>query len=1085
MIFSWNDYSYIKNPTITLSYPDKRQLSCISYNNLQGDFLFNGISEVTFEVYKYEDGELNDFYSNIEQMMLVLIDLVGWFQITSCPVENDGLNEKKTITAKSLENEFTTKIVTSFGELGENDDEQGGLDMYYLYRPDDKEHSVLHIAQSKCPAWKIGYIDPDITEQPRSINEDSISVYNLLVEKASELYDCVFQFDTFKQTINVYSLKNIGKVTNIYLSFQNLIEKLNIDSNFEDIKTVLYVNGGNDENTGSNIDIISVNPAGTNYICNFDYYKKMMSESLLSALNKYEEDYQKALLPYQSALNELNLLYDEYYNLQNKVPDEISDATLEKLITYINDYETMPSNINTLISLIEWDDYGSVELQTFYDSFEQRLSLYVNAAKSTDKERYDKNYIVWVNVRQHLNERLAEISEKETQIKEQQDIIRKLKVDINSYLTDDLQAELKRFWHEDTYTDDTCVVTTDMTDSEILDMKKDLLEFSSKELEKRSHPQFQIEIDNDNFMAVDSDYNDFKMQMALGNIMTIDFDDYCLELRLLKIHFNWNDETDFKMTFSNKSSLDDVIDIMAEIREQANASSNFIGINGVGVKSAKYTVSDFNKYKSSNLNAALQKLQAGDNYEFEINATGTKWRRWDTTANAYDPCQMWGTGNGLYLTQDGWKSLSMAIGKMEIDGDILYGIACDVLMGDITLTKHLEIINEDSTFIIGKNGFSATNGINTVEINPNSSKLFRILKGKEEKIYFDENGEACFAGKVIAQSGTIAGWVIDGSGLYYSDSTTKTGIGFWNKGMDGIAIHAGTDVTNVGGAPFRVYRDGTLVAKKATIDGTINATSGVFKNITITDGCTVTQNAAISARTWGSGFSWGGNVFGNSYIPDLTAKVFTSCSVPENSSFDIKGYSPLNIGGYQLGVVNYKPSSEWGFQLTCNSSSFRIYAGNHYTTFNSSGVTINGGLNVTGSKARAVRTDNYGMVKMSAFETSLPTFADYGRAILDNNGECYIYLDSIFLETIEINKAYTVFLTKYGLGDVYVSDRQKYFFVVKGTPNLEFSWEIRGTQRGIDAQRTENIETYFEPDIDYIQSADEYLKEIEKEIIDE
>jgi hypothetical protein len=76
-----------------------------------------------------------------------------------------------------------------------------------------------------------------------------------------------------------------------------LIQLSNIECRYDDIKTVLYVSGGNDSRTGSNIDILRINPAGSNYICDFSYYKKMMSPGLLSALASYEQ----ALINQESA----------------------------------------------------------------------------------------------------------------------------------------------------------------------------------------------------------------------------------------------------------------------------------------------------------------------------------------------------------------------------------------------------------------------------------------------------------------------------------------------------------------------------------------------------------------------------------------------------------------------------------------------------------------------------------------------------------------------------------------------------------------------------------------------------------------
>ena len=75
------------------------------------------------------------------------------------------------------------------------------------------------------------------------------------------------------------------------------------------------------------------------------------------------------------------------------------------------------------------------------------------------------------------------------------------------------------------------------------------------------------------------------------------------------------------------------------------------------------------------------------------------------------------------------------------------------------------------------------------------------------------------------------------------------------------------------------------------------------------------------------------------------------------------------------------------------------------------------------------------------------------KVFLDESGMCRIYLEDKFIETIDTTTTYTVFLTKYGVGDIYVSDRQPDYFEVTGTPNLTFSWQLLATQRDYNSIR--------------------------------
>lgn len=118
-------------------------------------------------------------------------------------------------------------------------------------------------------------------------------------------------------------------------------------------------------------------------------------------------------------------------------------------------------------------------------------------------------------------------------------------------------------------------------------------------------------------------------------------------------------------------------------------------------------------------------------------------------------------------------------------------------------------------------------------------------------------------------------------------------------------------------------------------------------------------------------------------------------------------------------------------------------------------VHSTGGLSCSGTKNRIVATKEYGEIALSAYETTTPYFADIGSGTLDTDGICYIELDNVFLATINTDMEYFVFLQKEGPGDIWVADKQKTYFEVKGTPNLKFAWEIKARQRGYEKHRLE------------------------------
>ena len=121
-------------------------------------------------------------------------------------------------------------------------------------------------------------------------------------------------------------------------------------------------------------------------------------------------------------------------------------------------------------------------------------------------------------------------------------------------------------------------------------------------------------------------------------------------------------------------------------------------------------------------------------------------------------------------------------------------------------------------------------------------------------------------------------------------------------------------------------------------------------------------------------------------------------------------------------------------------------------------VRVNGSLSVTGTKPRLIKTPNYGERLNYCYETPTPLFGDIGEAQLDADGICYVDIDDIFSETIELRQEYQVFLQKEGKGDCWIAEKHPRYFVIKGTPNLKVAWELKAKQRDYDMIRLEQPE---------------------------
>lgn len=174
----------------------------------------------------------------------------------------------------------------------------------------------------------------------------------------------------------------------------------------------------------------------------------------------------------------------------------------------------------------------------------------------------------------------------------------------------------------------------------------------------------------------------------------------------------------------------------------------------------------------------------------------------------------------------------------------------------------------------------------------------------------------------------------------------------------------------------------------------------------------------------------------------------TSCEIAQGSIFvyNDKGGSDDFV---RKAYAKVGTSLNYGYIATFNSDTGKTVVSltnNIYST---------GSLSCSGTKSRIAETRNYGDVKLYCYEMPAPMFGDIGEGRTDNMGECYIFLDDVFSETVNTEACYQVFLQKEDQGDIWVESKTLSYFVVKGTPNVKFSWEIKIKQLGFELERLE------------------------------
>ena len=247
-----------------------------------------------------------------------------------------------------------------------------------------------------------------------------------------------------------------------------------------------------------------------------------------------------------------------------------------------------------------------------------------------------------------------------------------------------------------------------------------------------------------------------------------------------------------------------------------------------------------------------------------------------------------------------------------------------------------------------------------------------------------------------------------------------------NQSAESVSINASKISLNgavTANSNFKINRDGSAETKALKITG---------GSLLIGGNCEITND---------------GNVFA------LSPKFYSGLYL--NSDLKIGTLSKLNYSmlmGY-VGkhiFVGKSGGTLWGYGFTANNNIFAY-----------------GTIGCMGEKTRIIHTDDGRNIEMYAYETASPTFGDMGTGKLDEDGQCYVYLGDDFLLTVERDMKYIVMLTAKGAGELYVesTNEKDGYFVVKGTPKLEFYWEVKTRQKGSRDTRIEQSDIPEKEDI--------------------
>lgn len=775
-------------PDYILCKSNKERIGIMKCTEKNINFNFNDLDEINFVSYLYMDGTKNLLYDAIDVMKYVLLPNIGFFCITSVSVKSESTDfEYKEITAKSYECLLAQKYLEEFVINMGTAESLDGIQFYNLH---SKDKSLLHLILEKCPDWEIGHVDASLMTKERSFEISRQDIYSFLNNDVAEAFGCFFLFDTINNTINIYVEENVGKDTNIHISYINLLKNTNLSCTADNIKTCLTVTGSDD------LTVREVN-MGYDKIYNFGYYNSTayMSQRLYDAYNKWIALRKSKLPEYTSLLSQYQSFYTQLNYLQ---------------------YEKMP----TIVGSTNWTEYGLHPLKEQLAVYEQQQSVSMKAGHGDPSSKfYQSEYLPLYNAIQEIKEQIKVIENQINSLQLQQSSVSAQMSAIinmvsmpNNFTVDELE-ELTSFIREDELSSSNYVVTDAMSDSEKFEMLDDLLKFGEKELARISIPQLSFDADMVNLFEI-PEFESFHGDFDPGNYIWVTLrDDFSIKAKLLSIHINFYDPTDFSVTFGNvgqrsKGLYENITDILNSVK----SISSTVSFNSSHWSQSAKDTSTLGKILDEGLIAAGKYLKNGDDSEMIIDTRGI-FVNTISGDYAYKDSIFVGGGRILF-TSDNWETVSMSVGRADVtingttesrfgtfaDFVIAGYIGGSILEGDQIIGGTLKSTNYSK----GKTGSVIDLNNGTFEFNANNESKLTL-----------ENGILSVKGTIKADLGYIGGpngFTIMSQKLYSSKASLTSNANGVYIGTDGIALGANNKL--------KALPDGTLYAEKGYFGGT-------------------------------------------------------------------------------------------------------------------------------------------------------------------------------------------------------------------------------------------------------------------------
>ena len=708
---------------------------------------------------------------------------------------------------------------------------------YLWYLSENTKDDMSDELRDKINSYNSLYADYKNTKQ-FDIPNDILTKYNNLVNKYKtynqDLENIVVPIIGYPNLMNVY-YNTIDLSIYLQSGLMPSLDTENITaSNQAELLTPINLSPIS-VNKIDNLSITTANSAvlGIAKILVHPSYKVVINNSSLSGttwsgnfevINMYDED--------DSAFsNTINItINDDYNNFVNQKLDKILNDYYEEFKTDISSlFKKDLSNFSSQLK-----KYSLNGLNSLYDACQSCLDILIEQGVSSDtsNDLYNAIYLPYYNklsaIQSEINLREQEIniivSLYDDNSKGLQDYIDDIKLDMQDklnfekYIGADLWTEFCSFRREDTY-ENTNYISDGLDNADLFKNALEFIDIAQKEIYKSANLQHKLTSTLNNLLVI-KEFRPLVKYFSCGNWIRIKIDDTIYKLRLLEYNLDFDNLNNFGVTFSDVTyGVDGMTDTKSILDKAGSMATSYDSVKRQASQGADGNGRIQNWIYKGLDATTINIINRSENQTQSWDKHGMLYRQYDDITESYLDTQLKIINQGLYITDDNWKTTRTGIGKFIYldpkDGVYKegYGVIADTICSNLILSEEVGIYNPDSSIVINKDGISVSDPNNTSSNKPSVT------------ITPD--------GKLTCNGATIRGDIIANS-LTLTDSAMN---GLVNSlGDDFVPFNVPIENTNGEKYFFQVDRTGFLQAKNAYISGTVYTSKLVGCTIDVTDG---------------------------------------------------------------------------------------------------------------------------------------------------------------------------------------------------------------------------------------------------------